>query len=143
MKTTWSVNIEELRTQLRVGTDADALVPQFVRVALRMRGISAACPTALSECIDYAPLFQWITEEWPRSPHVALLEERVNELLTYAFELDWRVQEVQVEVAKQRLGIGCQATWVGIERHLLRPEFEAQQRHLKTAAATGAERNNL
>jgi dihydroneopterin aldolase len=133
VNTTWSVRIERLRTQLRVGVDADEFLPQSVWVTLCLRGVAAACPTRLSECIDYAPLCRWITDEWPRTPHIPLLETRINELVAFAFDLDGRVQEVHVELAKQRMG--RQAASVGIERCVSRPEFEAQRRHLKAAAA--------
>jgi dihydroneopterin aldolase len=134
VNTTWSVRIERLRTQLRVGVEAGELVPQPVWVTLRLRGVSAACPTDLGECIDYAPLCRWITEEWPHTPHIPLLETRVNELLAFAFDLDPRVQEVHVELAKQRMS--RQAALVGIERCVLRSEFEAQRRHLVATAAS-------
>jgi len=128
VNTTWSVRIERLRTRLRVGVDADELAPQPVWVTLRLRGVAAACPVTLDECIDYAPLCRWITEAWPRTPHVPLLETRVNELVAFAFNLDARVQEVHVGLAKQRMG--GQAASVGIERCVSRPEFEAQRRHV-------------
>lgn len=128
MNATWCVNIERLRTQLRVGVESDELAPQPVSVTLRLRGVSAAHPTTLGECIDYAPLCRFITEQWPRTPHIALLETRVNELVAFAFDLDARVQEVHVGLAKQRIG-GAGAS-VGIERCVSRPEFEAQRRRL-------------
>lgn len=134
MNTTWSVRIERLRTDLRVGIYADELDPQPVWVTLRLRGMSAACPATLGECIDYEPLCRWITEEWPRTPHIPLLETRVNELIAFAFDFDARVQEVQVELAKQRMSRG--AASVGIERSVSRPEFEAQRRHQEACAAS-------
>lgn len=137
MNTTWSVRIERLRTQLRVGVDADEqLLPQPVWVTLHLRGMSAACPADLSDCIDYAPLCRFITNEWPRTPHIPLLETRVNELVAVAFGLDARVQEVRVELAKERLS--RQAVSVGIERRVARPEYEAQRRHMAAGATTAA-----
>lgn len=135
MNTTWSVKIERLPTQLRVGVDPDELLPQTVWVTLRLRGVAAACPNGLSDCIDYAPLCRWITEAWPRTAHVPLLETRVNELIDVAFDLDARVQEVEVGLAKQRMGASAS---VGIERSVSRPEFDAQRRHLRTTAALSA-----
>jgi len=135
VNTTWSVKIERLPTQLRVGVDPDERLPQPVSVTLRLRGVSAACPNDLSECIDYAPLCRWITEEWPRTAHVPLLETRVNELVAFAFDLDGRVQEVHVGLAKQRMSGSAS---VGIERCVSRHEFEAQRRHLPVTAASCA-----
>jgi hypothetical protein len=95
-----------------------------------------ACPQDLDECIDHAPLCRWITEAWPRTPHVALLETRVNELLAFAFDLDARVQEVHAGLSK-RLD---QAVSVGVERCASRHEFEAQRRHLAANRRTCDER---
>ena len=138
MNATWSVRIERLLTELRVGVYDDELLPQPVWVTLRLRGLAAACPTNLGECIDYEPLCRWISEEWPRTPHTPLLETRVNELAAFAFDFDSRVQEVQVGLAKQRLG-GPTAS-IGIERSVSRHEFEAQRRHLETTKRTRDER---
>lgn len=133
MNTTWSVRIERLRTQLRVGIHDHELGPQPVWVTLRLRGVAAATPSALDECMDYAPLCRWITEHWPRTPHTPLLETRINELLAYVFDLDARVHEVQAGIAKQR--VSRHAVSVGVERSVTRQEFEAQRRHARALAA--------
>jgi dihydroneopterin aldolase len=131
---TWSVRIDRLPTQLRVGIDPDELAPQPVWVTLRLRGVAAACPASLRQCIDYAPLCRWITEWWPRTPHTPLLETRINQLVAAAFELDERIQDVEIGLAKQRMG--ALGALVGIERCVSRPEFEAQRRHLASHAVT-------
>lgn len=133
MKATWSVRIERLLTHLRVGVYPDEHDPQPVWVTLRLRGLAAACPAALGECIDYEPLCRWVTEEWPRAPHTPLLETRINELAAFVFELDHRVQGVQVELAKQRMSAGAMS--VGIERTYSRAEFEQQRRYLRNRAS--------
>lgn len=133
MTATWSVRIERLLTQLRVGVYPDERDAQPVWVTLRLRGLASACPASLDECIDYEPLCRWITQEWPGTPHTPLLETRINELATFVFELDERVQGVQIELAKQRMSVGAMS--VGIERTLSRAEFEQQQRHLQNKAS--------
>jgi dihydroneopterin aldolase len=133
VNTTWSVRIERLRTQLRVGIYPDELEPQPVRVTLLLHGVSAACPTTLGECIDYEPLCRWVTEEWPSTAHIPLLETRVNELIAFAFDFDGRVQEVHAGLAKER--VSGSAVSVGIERSVSRAAFEAQRRHVEMMAA--------
>ncbi len=133
MNTTWSVRIERLCTQLRVGIYADELEPQPVWVDLVLHGTAAACPAALGECLDYEPLCRWITEEWPGTPHIPLLETRVNELIAFAFDFDGRVQQVRAGLAKER--VSGSAVSVGIERSVSRADFEAQRRHGQTMAA--------
>lgn len=138
MNTTWLVRIERLLTQLRVGVYPDELEAQPVWVTLRLRGVAPASPSQLGECIDYEPLCRWITEAWPKTPHIPLLETRVNELLAFAFDFDARVQEVHAGLAKQRMSGG--AVSVGIERSVSRPEFEAQRRHFEATKRTDDER---
>lgn len=138
MNTTWSVRIDRLLTQLRVGVYPDELEPQPVWVTLRLRGVAAAEPAHLGECIDYEPLCRWITEAWPKTPHIPLLETRVNELLAFAFDFDARVQEVHVGLAKERMSRAAMS--VGIERCVSRPEFEAQRRHLEAMKRSDDER---
>lgn len=132
MNTTWSVRIERLLTQLRVGVHADELSAQPVWVTLQLQGVAPACPTTLGECIDYEPLCRWIADEWPRTPHTPLLETRINELAAFVFDFDDRVQGVLIGLAKQRMSTG--AVSVGIERGLSRTEFEAQRRYLARRA---------
>lgn len=125
MNTTWSVCVERLRTRLRVGIHPDETEAQPVLVSLRLSGSAPACPTGIEDCIDYDPLCRWISEEWPRTPHVALLENRINELAGFVFGFDGRIQHLQVGLARERVG---GAVSVGIERSLSRQEFEAQRR---------------
>lgn len=132
MNTTWSVRIERLLTQLRVGVHADELSAQPVWVTLQLDGIAPASPATLGECIDYEPLCRWITDEWPRTQHTPLLETRINELAAFVFDFDDRVQGVLIGLAKQRMSTG--AVSVGIERGLSRAEFEAQRRYLARRA---------
>jgi dihydroneopterin aldolase len=122
---TWSVPIERLLTQLPVRVHADELAPQAIWVTLRLRGVARACRAMLGKCIDYEPLYRWITKEWPRTPHTPLLETRINELIAFTFDLDDRLREVQVELAKQCMSAG--AVSAGIERCVLRSKFDAKR----------------
>lgn len=135
MNAGWTIRIERLPIQLRVGVHGDELDPQPVSVTLRLRGAAAACPASLAECIDYAPLCRWISEQWPRTAHVPLLESRINELVAFAFDLDDRIQEVHAGLAKLRMS-GLAGASVGIERRVSRPEFEAQRRHMAAQRST-------
>jgi hypothetical protein len=93
---------------------------------LVIKGRTAAKPGALSDCLDYSPLLDWLTGEWPTTPHVALLEARLNELYGRVFSLDHRIDSVWAGLYKVRLGPGAVA--VGVERGLTRAEFQAQDR---------------
>lgn len=116
----WSVKIERLETRLAVGIYDDEREPQPVWVSVTLSGLAPAVPADLTDCLDYEPLCRWLATEWPGSPHVPLLETRVNEVFDFAFGIDPRVQEVSVGLYKQR--VSRYATAVGIERTTNRGE---------------------
>ena len=120
----WSVRIERLPIDLAVGVHAHEHLPQPVQVSLVIKGRTAAKPGVLSDCLDYSPLLDWLTGEWPTTPHVALLEARLNELYARCFSLNHRIDSVWAGLYKLRLGSGAVA--VGVERGLTRGEFQAQ-----------------
>lgn len=122
----WSVRIERLPIDLAVGVHVHEHLPQPVQVSLVIKGRTAAKPGALTDCLDYSPLLDWLTGEWPSTPHVALLEARLNELYGRVFSLDHRIDSVWAGLYKLRLGPGAVA--VGVERGLTRAEFQAQDR---------------
>lgn len=109
---------------LAVGVYAEEVEPQPVWVSLSASGLADASPETLSQCIDYEPLYRWLAEVWPGTPHVPLIETRINELLEFVFGLDSRVQEAWVGLYKQRMSHDAAA--VGIERHTTRRAFELQ-----------------
>lgn len=110
---------------LAVGVHAEEIEPQPIWVSVCASGDAAAVPGTLKECFDYEPLCRWLTEVWPKFPHVQLLETRINELFEFVFGLDARVQDAWVGLYKQRYGHG--ANLVGMERSATRVEFEQQK----------------
>lgn len=132
MKATWTVRIERLPIELAVGVYAHEHAPQPVQVSLVIKGRAAARPDALGDCLDYEPLLGWLTDQWPASPHVALLESRLNELFAYCFALDVRIDSVWAGLYKPGLCRGAVA--VGMERGLTRREFAAQRPALLPSA---------
>ena len=124
MNTTWTVRIERMELSLPVGIHADELEPQTVWVSLAASGSASAEPRSLDQCFDYVPLCHWLTEIWPRTPHTALLETRINQLLAFLFGLNVRFETVWVGLHKQRMS--RQAFAVGIERSMTRTEFETR-----------------
>lgn len=123
MNATWTVRIDRLETQLPVGIYANELDAQPVWVSLTATGEASAVPHSLDGCFDYEPLWRWLTQEWPNTPHTPLLETRVNQVMAFVFASDPRVCKVWVGLYKQR--VSQQAMAVGIERASSRAEFEA------------------
>ena len=123
MNAIWTIRIERLQIHLPVGVYADEMEPQPLWVSLAASGEASASPGSLAQCFDYAPLCHWLTHVWPKSPHTPLLETRINELLSFVFGLDKRVQTVWVGLYKQR--VSPLAVAIGIERSATRAQIES------------------
>ena len=123
MNAIWTIRIERLQIHLPVGVYADEIEPQPVWVSLAANGEASASPGSLAQCFDYAPLCYWLTHVWPKTPHTPLLETRINELLSFVFCLDKRVQTVWAGLYKQR--VSPLAVAIGIERSVTRAEVES------------------
>ena len=125
MNATWTIRVDRMPISLAVGVHAQETEPKPMWVSAYASGDAAASPGTLTECFDYEPLCRWLTEVWPKSPHVQLLETRINELFEFVFGLDAGVQEAWVGLYKQRYSHG--ANLVGVERSATRLEFERQK----------------
>ena len=55
--------------------------------------------TDISSCLNYHPIHEYITRQWPNRPHTELLETLVEELVGVCFEDD-RVEACRVSIAK-------------------------------------------
>jgi dihydroneopterin aldolase len=131
----WSVRVEGLETRLAVGlSDADRL-PRPVQVSLLIDGLAPDRPGAIADCIDYAAICDWITDQWPQSAHTPLLETRVNELLAFVFAFDKRVQDVWVGLYRPL--DASPGARVGVERQSTRRRFEEQMRGLDRRSSVG------
>jgi len=114
-----------MEVRLPVGIYADEREPQPLWVSLAASGAASASPCALDQCLDYEPLYHWLTHVWPHTPHTPFLETRINQLLGFVFQMDERLNDVWVGLYKHR--VGSQAVAFGIERRTIRAEFDAQQ----------------
>jgi dihydroneopterin aldolase len=131
MSADWTLRIEKMPIELAVGIYPHELRPQPLLVSLEVEGQAEADPNGLAGCLDYEPLCLWLHHEWPKSPHVPLLETRVNQVFAFLFESDPRITAARVGLYKKRMSLGAQA--VGIERRTTR---EAFSQFLRTAYAS-------
>ena len=100
LRSKWTVRVQSLQTQLRVGIYAHEREPQPILVSLRISGLAETSPSALAQCFDYEPICRWVLDEWPLSAHTPLLETRLNELADQVFDADKRVMDVWVGLYK-------------------------------------------
>lgn len=121
---TWSVRIDRLEILLPVGIHDDELERQPLWVSLLATARAPALPVGIVQCVDYAPLYHWLTASWPQTPHTPLLETRINELCAFVFGWDRRVHRLAAGIYKQRMSRNAIA--VGIERITTRNAFHRQ-----------------
>lgn len=136
LRSKWTVRIHRLETMLRVGSGEEEQHLQPVTASLRISGLAETHPEEIVQCFDYQPICRWVVEEWPHTPHVPLLETRLNELVEHIFTHDKRVMDLWVGLYKSRAV--RQAEFVGLEREVSRRQFQEQSRPaagLKTPAA--------
>lgn len=114
-----SVAISNLETRLRVGIWDHERVPQIVSVNLLIAYAALPC----SSCLDYRPILEWITGEWPRQPHTPLLETRLRELMGFVFGFDGRIARLDVSLSKPEAF--PQARGVGVRMALTRGQYAA------------------
>lgn len=126
LRAKWTVRLEGLKTRLRVAEPDGEQRLEPVTVSLVINGLAADSPRQLEDCLDYAPICEWITHEWPRHDATPLLETRVNELLAFLFDFDRRVQDAWVGV--YRAGQARGSARIGVERQASRSQMQARSR---------------
>jgi len=127
LRSKWTVRIHRLETWLKVGSSEEERNAQPVTVSLRICGLAETHPAGLDECFDYQAVCRWVVEEWPQTPHTALLETRLNELVEHVFAHDRRVMDLWVGLYK--IKAVRQAEFVGLEREVTRRQYQEQLRH--------------
>ena len=117
----WTIKVQQLQTQLRVGIYPHEEVLQPIVVNITIQGLADTRPASIDHCIDYESICRWVIDQWPESKHTPLLETRVNELIEVVFNHDKRIQSVQVGLFKTQAI--QQAHSVGVEREMSRRQF--------------------
>lgn len=119
----WTIEIADIKTQLRVGIWDYEREFQPIRINLSIRAIASVFPDTIEDCLNYQPICQWITDEWPKQPHTPLLETKLRELMSFVFAFDARVEWVDLAISK--LTAIPAACAVGIRMALSRADHEA------------------
>lgn len=117
----WTIEIDNLETQSRVGVWEHEQALQPLRIDLSIRAASAAFPQIIEDCLNYESVCRWILDEWPRQPHTPLLETRARELMDFVFGFDARVEWASLALFKTRAISQVRA--VGIRISMSRSEY--------------------
>jgi FolB domain-containing protein len=119
----WTIEIADIKTQLRVGIWEHERELQPIRISLSIRAMTPSCPRSIEDCLNYEPICQWISNTWPAQPHTPLLETKMRELLTFVFGFDARIEWVDIAISKPeaiRAALG-----VGIRMAISRDDYQA------------------
>ena len=117
----WTVTIDNLETQLRVGIWDHEREHQPVRVTMSLGPAEGGPEAREPGCVNCQPIRQWITNEWPQHAHTPLLETRLRELMAFVFAFDARIGWLDAALSKPQ---ACpEAAGVGVRLALSRREF--------------------
>lgn len=113
--------VRGLKTNIMVGlhpweTHPERPTPVIVDVELFAQGEEAGDSAAT--IIDYDPIRDLVTKQWPKRPHTPLLETWVEELVAFCFAMP-RVDACRVSIVKPH--IFPEADGVGVEVFRVRP----------------------
>lgn len=112
----WRLYVKNLESKIRLGIYShERELPQRIMINATVEAEYAGRPQAIDECFNYDTIYALVTEEWPKRPHVELLETLVVELLEFIFR-DPRVAFAKVRIDKPDIfteaeSVGVEAEW--------------------------------
>jgi dihydroneopterin aldolase len=118
-----TISIHQLKTTSKVGIWEHEKNAQPILVSIQIEGVASVFPGDITECIDYEPICNWLTKDFPNLPHTGLLETRLFQILKYIFNCDSRIDSAHVDLSKTSAFSNLQS--VGVSTNLDRTSFEA------------------
>jgi dihydroneopterin aldolase len=93
--------LRDVRVAVRVGVHAEErAAPQLLIVDVELyRRQDRFVGTSLADCLDYDRIYAHLTQEWPKRPHVELLENLAEGLLAFCLT-DSRIEACRVVIRK-------------------------------------------
>lgn len=119
--TTWTVEIKDVQTRLRVGIWEHERDYQPIIINLTLRGTAPIFPETIEDCLNYEPICRWLIDELPLKPYTQLLETKLAEVMRFVFDFDARITWVDAAISKpcaiDKVG------GVGVRRSVSRADF--------------------
>jgi len=94
--------LENISTTSKVGIWEHELISQPIRIDLEINASLAIFPNDIQECINYDPICNWLTHEFPNFPHTELLETRMLEIFDFIFRMDQRIKSATISIFKTK-----------------------------------------
>jgi 7,8-dihydroneopterin aldolase/epimerase/oxygenase len=117
----WRIHVKNMETVIHIGIHDHEKSPQRIIVNAVIEAQYALKPKTIKECFSYEHIYKLVVEQWPKRPHIHLLESCVVELLEHVFRIDDSVMFAQVSVCKP--DIFPEADAVGVEAQWTREDY--------------------
>ncbi|MEK0083100.1 dihydroneopterin aldolase [Benzoatithermus flavus] len=93
--------LRNVKIAVRIGAyPEEHTAPQQISVDVELyRRQGSFIGTSLDDCLDYGRVFRHLTEDWPKRPHIDLLEQLAEGLVQFCLE-DPRVEACRVVIRK-------------------------------------------
>ncbi len=110
--------IENLVLEVRLGVlDREKLAPQRLIVDVTMYRPKPTHPAqSLADCMDYARVYEHLTNTWPARPHTELIETLAEDLLAFCFQ-DASIAACRVRLRKPDIFDGAAVPGLEVLRH--------------------------
>lgn len=112
------LSIRNIRVQIRLGVlELEKTRPQTVEVDVELsRRYDGYKGEGLDDCIDYAPVYHYVTKEWPKRDHVDLIEAWAEDLIGHCMR-DQKVEACRVRLRKIEIFSGTAAPEIEMVRY--------------------------
>lgn len=116
-KQRWRLYVTDLETSVRLGIyPYEKTKPQRIIVNTEIEAEYALRPESIDECFNYDVVYDLAVNEWPKRPHVDLLETLVIEMLEHIFSENSHVTSAKVridkpDVFKEARSVGAETFW--------------------------------
>jgi dihydroneopterin aldolase len=110
--------INNINVAIRIGAiskERDAAQPVEVDVAL-FRRHAGYLGEGLEECIDYDPIYRYITEDWPTRDHLDLIEAWAEDLVGFCLQ-NPKVEACRVVLRKTEIFPGSSVPEIELMRY--------------------------
>ena len=115
------IMINDVSTTSKVGIWEHEKILQPILINLEIEVNSKTFPRDIEDCMDYDPICNWLTNEFPKLPHTKFLEVRILEIFNFVFKFDEKVKLVNISIVKTNAFPNIYS--VGINRVMSKAKF--------------------
>lgn len=112
------LSLKQVRVQIRLGAFVhEKTKPQTVEVDVELsRRYDGYQGEGLDDCLNYDPVYRYITEDWPARDHVDLIEAWADDLIGFCMR-DQKVEACRVRIRKPDIYAGTAVPEIELVRY--------------------------